>query len=122
MPESDARSVRVMVTTCDIVTFSKQHFVNKVKSFPKDLEKQIMLGLVFVVLLFVCLFLFVFVFVFVCVFVCVCVCVRVRVCVCVCVCVCSQWLERRTRDQKVPGSCLPKSGGRIVFSRVSFLR
>ena len=33
----------------------------------------------------------------------------------------AQWLERRTRDRKVAGSNLCRSGGRIFFSRVSFL-
>ena len=31
------------------------------------------------------------------------------------------WLERRTRDPKVAGSNPCRSGGRIFFSRVSFL-
>ena len=31
------------------------------------------------------------------------------------------WLERQTRDQKVPGSSPRKNGGRIFFSRVNFL-
>ena len=33
----------------------------------------------------------------------------------------AQWLERWTRDRKVPGSSPGRSGGRIFFSRVSFL-
>ena len=33
----------------------------------------------------------------------------------------AQWLERRTRDWKVPGSNPCRSGGRIFFSRVDFL-
>ena len=33
----------------------------------------------------------------------------------------AQWIERRTRDQKVPGSSPGRSGGRIFFSRVNFL-
>ena len=33
----------------------------------------------------------------------------------------AQWLERRTRDQKVAGSNHSRSGGRIFFSRVNFL-
>ena len=33
----------------------------------------------------------------------------------------AQWLERRTRDRKVPGSSPGRSGGRIFFSRVNFL-
>ena len=33
----------------------------------------------------------------------------------------AQWLERQTRDRKVPGSSPSRSGGRILFSRVSFL-
>ena len=33
----------------------------------------------------------------------------------------AQWLERRTRDRKVAGSNLCRSGGRIFFSRVNFL-
>ena len=33
----------------------------------------------------------------------------------------AQWLERRTRDRKVPGSNPARSGGRIFFSRVNFL-
>ena len=33
----------------------------------------------------------------------------------------AQWLERRTRDRKVPGSSPSRSGGRFFFSRVSFL-
>ena len=33
----------------------------------------------------------------------------------------AQWLERRTRDWKVPGSNPSRSGGRIFFSRVDFL-
>ena len=33
----------------------------------------------------------------------------------------AQWLERGTRDQKVVGSNPCRSGGRIFFSRVSFL-
>ena len=33
----------------------------------------------------------------------------------------AQWLERRTRDQKVVGSNPCRSGGRIFFSRVNFL-
>ena len=33
----------------------------------------------------------------------------------------AQWLERRTRDRKVAGSNPCWSGGRIFFSRVSFL-
>ena len=32
-----------------------------------------------------------------------------------------QWLEHRTRDRKVAGSNLCRSGGRIFFSRVNFL-
>ena len=32
-----------------------------------------------------------------------------------------QWLERRTRDRKVPGSSPGRSGGRIFFSRVNCL-
>ena len=31
----------------------------------------------------------------------------------------AQWLERRTRGQKVPGSSPGRSGGRIFFSRVN---
>ena len=34
----------------------------------------------------------------------------------------AQWLERRTRDRKVAGSNPCRSGGRIFFSRVNFLR
>ena len=33
----------------------------------------------------------------------------------------AQWLERRTRDWKVPGSNPCRSGGRFFFSRVDFL-
>ena len=33
----------------------------------------------------------------------------------------AQLLERWTRDQKAPGSSPGRSGGRIFFSRVSFL-
>ena len=33
----------------------------------------------------------------------------------------AQWLERRTRDRKFPGSSPGRSGGRIFFSRVNFL-
>ena len=33
----------------------------------------------------------------------------------------SQWLKRRTRDSKVPGSSPGRSGGRTFFSRVNFL-
>ena len=33
----------------------------------------------------------------------------------------AQWLERRTRDRKVPGSSPVRSGGIIFFSRVNFL-
>ena len=33
----------------------------------------------------------------------------------------AQWLERQTRDWKVPGSNPCRSGGRIFFSRVNFL-
>ena len=33
----------------------------------------------------------------------------------------AQWLERRTRDQKVAGSNPCWSGGRIFFSTVNFL-
>ena len=33
----------------------------------------------------------------------------------------AQWLERRTRDRKVPGSSPGRSGGRSFFSRVNFL-
>ena len=33
----------------------------------------------------------------------------------------AQWLERQTRDWKVPGSYPCRSGGRIFFSRVDFL-
>ena len=33
----------------------------------------------------------------------------------------AQWLECRTGDRKVPGSSPGRSGGRIFFSRVSFL-
>ena len=32
----------------------------------------------------------------------------------------AQWLERRTRDRKVPGSSSRRSGGRIFFSGVNF--
>ena len=31
----------------------------------------------------------------------------------------AEWLERRTRDWKIPGTC--RSGGRIFFSRVNWL-
>ena len=33
----------------------------------------------------------------------------------------AHWLERRTRDRKVPGSSPGKSGGRIFFHRINFL-
>ena len=33
----------------------------------------------------------------------------------------AQWLERRTRDRKVPGSSPGRSGGWIFFFRVNFL-
>ena len=33
----------------------------------------------------------------------------------------AQWLERRTRDRRVPGSSPRRSGGIIFFSRVNFL-
>ena len=33
----------------------------------------------------------------------------------------AQWLERRTGDQKVPGSSPRRSGGGIFFPRVNFL-
>ena len=33
----------------------------------------------------------------------------------------AQWLERRTRDRKVPGSSPGRSGGRSFFSRANFL-
>ena len=33
----------------------------------------------------------------------------------------TQWLERQARDRKVAGSSPGRSGGRIFFSRVSFL-
>ena len=33
----------------------------------------------------------------------------------------AQWIERRTRDRKVAGSNPCRSGGRIFYSRVSFL-
>ena len=32
----------------------------------------------------------------------------------------AQWLERRTRDRKVPGSSPRRSGGRMFFSMVDF--
>ena len=33
----------------------------------------------------------------------------------------AQWLERQARDREVAGSSPGRSGGRIFFSRVSFL-
>ena len=39
----------------------------------------------------------------------------------VCMYVLYLWLERQTRDQKVPGSSPRKNSGRIFFSRVNFL-
>ena len=33
----------------------------------------------------------------------------------------AQWLERRTRDRKVPGLSPGRSGGRIFFFGVNFL-
>ena len=33
----------------------------------------------------------------------------------------AHWLERQTRDRKVPGSSSGRSGGRIFFSRINFL-